>query len=231
MTKLYIFDDGAIDGETKGIYPHVLGMMKALQKEAHVALVSNQTGPAIRDADKPWGEKYLSLAEVENAFADITRLGVKVYICLVARNMGYIEGWTGPEQKYLRPNGLPADDRRLSIAWLLPNTGMIDQAMKDVGATLQETVLVGDGAFTHIAARKKGLLIVSAHQLLCELNRTEFSKDQFDALFGLIDGAQANGVAITQFVCSTGLDGAMIVSCTGVGTFAISIHGNTRKIS
>lgn len=232
MTKLYIFDDSVLNLETGEIHPHIRATIANLRSGAHVAIVSNQPGPAIRDANLPWSAEYPSLTDVEGICSNITRLGVKVYVCLAAHNPNYIDGWSRSEKRHLFPKGVPAGDLRLSLKWLLPNTGMLEEAMKDVTADAQNTVFVGGvGEPAARAARTLGIRRISTRELIENFERVDFTHAQFEALYGLVDGVQANGTAVTEFVGGAGLDGTMIVSCTGIGTFAISVHGNARKIS
>ncbi len=114
-----------------------------LMGRPQAALITNQGGPACRDADWAWSAKYPTLAEVEAQYGRLAEtLGTRLYMSLI-----YL---TRQGQVY-RPVDLAADDPRGRVEWRLPSGGMIRQAMQDHGVERPEGVLV-------VATRPEALL-------------------------------------------------------------------------
>lgn len=96
-----------------------------LMGRPQAALITNQGGPACRDADWAWSAKYPTLAEVEAQYGRLAEtLGARLYMSLI-----YL---TRQGQVY-RPVELAADGPRGRVEWRLPGGGMIRQAMQDHG--------------------------------------------------------------------------------------------------
>lgn len=111
------------------------------------ALITNQGGPACRDADWSWSAKYPTLAEVEAQYGRLAEtLGARLYMSLI-----YL---TRQGQVY-RPSALAADDPRGRPDWRLPGGGMIRQAMQDHQIERPDEVLV-------VATRPEALLAAQA---------------------------------------------------------------------
>lgn len=156
MTNLIIFDvDGTlIDRDTAEYLPGVLDWFNNNRhSDTAVALATNQGGPSCRDAG--WGDKYPSLNKVLSTYGRVAEeLNAKLYMSLayytgnlyidftidyLTRNHTVRPRKSG---RWIYPKGVPIDDQRLQHDWRKPGSGMLIQAMKDVGA--YTVVMVGD---------------------------------------------------------------------------------------
>lgn len=157
--RLYIFDaDGTLcDRGTGELRPAVLHFAGDLHKSAHVAIATNQGGPACHDAGWAWSDKFPTLPEVEARYGAIAQaLGARLYMSLAyeMKNGGLIF-----------PAGLPADDPRLNPAWRKPLPGMLLQAMTDAGISSPLDVrFIGDGEEDRLAAKAAGIRFIPADE-------------------------------------------------------------------
>jgi histidinol phosphatase-like enzyme len=137
----YLFDiDGTlIDWKTGEFLPGVLDWFGD-KRGAEVALVTNQGGPACRDAG--WGTKYPTLEDTLAKYSAIAdKLNAMLYISLAFQSNG--GGWW-------YPNDIQENDERIKRSWRKPSNGMLVQAMKDFRATT--AVMVGDRDEDRLAA-------------------------------------------------------------------------------
>jgi len=159
--QMYIFDaDGTLmDRETGKWLPGVVERLDQLRaaRPVHLAIATNQGGPACRDACWPWSGKYPLLEDVLSKYTAVAeRIGAKLYMSLL-----YQVKSTG---KSICPSDIADDDPRLNPEWRKPKPGMLLQAMADAGVTPAETVFIGDSADDKAAAEAAGCRFQWAQQ-------------------------------------------------------------------
>lgn len=171
---LYLFDiDGTlIDRDTGKYLPGVKEWFDAKPTDTAVALITNQGGPACREAG--WGDRYPSLDYVLEKYGRIAdELNAMLYMSLaycprdwrddmrevIKEHDGSIfpsdihgriaRRWISGEWMY--PKQLPRHDIRLRHTWRKPNNGMIVQAIRDFG--LDEDVMSSTGKVVMVGDR------------------------------------------------------------------------------
>lgn len=150
---LTIFDaDGTLIDRATGEF--LLGVWDVLQNTwGDVAIATNQGGPACRDAG--WGDHFPALAEVEERYGRLAASipGCRLYMSLI---------FQAKSGEIIAPAGLLPDDPRLNPEWRKPKSGMILQAMADLGASSADTRFVGDSEEDRLAAEAAGVMFFHA---------------------------------------------------------------------
>ena len=145
--------DGTIAKRSEDVlYDDVLARLA--DYTGHLALTTNQGGPACRDAGWKNSKSYPTMAEVSTrcqAFADI--LEARLYIAFA-----YVTG----RGKVLIPKGLDPDSGPAQRNWRKPGPGMIRQASKDCGVAGEAVLMVGDRPEDQAAAQNAGVAFMWA---------------------------------------------------------------------
>ncbi|MEM7030373.1 MAG: HAD-IIIA family hydrolase [Chloroflexota bacterium] len=147
--------DGTIANRSKQVlYEDVLPTLKGYK--GHLALTTNQGGPACRDAGWKNSSKYPTVKEVSTRcqqFADT--LNARLYIAFA-----YVTG----RGKLLLPRGLDPNSGPAQRSWRKPGPGMIRQASKDAGVAGEAVLMVGDRPEDQAAAKNAGVAFMWADQ-------------------------------------------------------------------
>ncbi|MCG3211883.1 MAG: hypothetical protein FOGNACKC_05529 [Anaerolineae bacterium] len=111
-----------------------LARLKAQANGPHIAIVTNQGGPACRTAGWDWSAKYPDLPEIETRYNTLAAdLDLPLYLSLA-----YITS----QGDVLLPPGVTPDDPRANPAWRWPAAGLFIQAMRDFGIRRPGEVLL-----------------------------------------------------------------------------------------
>lgn len=151
--KLVLFDiDGTlIDRDTKEELLDVESLLNSLkEKGIKYAFVTNQGGPACRDAGWDFSADFPTFEEVEDYYTSLSeKYSAKLYVCYLYQTKA---------GKIFKPKALNEDDPRLNPEWRKPKPGMIIQAMQDFGIyNKEEAIFVGDGEEDRKAAELAGI--------------------------------------------------------------------------
>lgn len=138
--RLIIFDidDTLVPFNETELLPGVAEKLREL--DCNIALVTNQGGPACRDAGWPWSHKFPTMLEV----ADRLRKVVSVVSNAANLPVPHYISWAyvSKDNKVYYPKGLPEAQRNLAMR--KPQPGMLLKAMADAGVAPSETLMVGD---------------------------------------------------------------------------------------
>jgi len=102
-----------------------IARLKAQPNAPHIAIVTNQGGPACRAAGWEWSAKYPDLPEIEARYSGLAAdLGLPLYLSLA---------YTTSQGVTFLPQGVTKDDPRANPSWRWPAAGLFLQALRDFG--------------------------------------------------------------------------------------------------
>lgn len=146
--KLIIFDvDGTLvrDNKSDELLPDVQDYLENYHDyDTPIAIATNQGGPACRTA--PWCKNPDSYPSTDDVLLRIEKIVSQVSEWVDAPVFVMVAwGYFDRAGKYLLPQGFNEDMRGCDPNWRKPNPGMIVEAAKHFGISLNDNVLfVGD---------------------------------------------------------------------------------------
>ena len=131
MPKLILFDADftLLDVEDGfALRPGVKETIARLQAQPnapHIAIVTNQGGPACRAAGWEWSAKFPDLPEIEARYNALAAdLDLPLYLSLA---------YVTSQAETLLPPGVAKDDPRANPSWRWPAAGLFLQTLRDFG--------------------------------------------------------------------------------------------------
>ncbi len=163
MLLIFDIDGTLVERGSTELLPGRQEFFESLDKEAHIALASNQGGPACR----AWSNRYPSLDEVKKQMKAVRLLisetasrPVRVYMCLV-----YVD----KSDAILLPDGIDPNDPRANPKWRKPAPGMLLQAALDFDVRIENVMFVGDRDEDRGAAHQAGCSFIWAKDFFTSL--------------------------------------------------------------
>ena len=148
--KLICFDvDNTLtDFNSDDLRPQAEAHLNTL-KSNHIALITNQGGPACRDAEWPWSEKYPTMAEVNARLGWIAKQVKKLTGILPAAFVSW--AYITKNDQVLFPKDLPDDLRDVTLR--KPSPAMLLKAMRHYDCQPSDVLMIGDGVEDAEAAK------------------------------------------------------------------------------
>ena len=163
--SLFDLDKTLVPFNKDELYPQAIDLLKEAAECGPIAIVTNQGGPACRDAG--WGDKFPTVEDVtrrllriRDKIEKLTSQRIFIYYCLVYKNKDGQLMWPEFLSHYGTPNYAPPIPGQADPSWRKPNPGMIEQAIIDNAVPRANVIFYGDSDDDEGAALAAGVKFV-----------------------------------------------------------------------